>query len=321
MFPYCIGQSLGIISAGVEALWARSEVDVQRFLGVGGLAEGNELLEQRLQVAEGPLSGPINRRRVGVIVNLHKQTIHTIGNAGTCHTGDKLTETTAGNTTTLKGTASWLLEGMGHISNHWALRIAHPLEVTGIHNQIAVPNHGSTLADHDVGVASPADLVGRVAHHTGSAHLTLLDVDDLASLGSSNNQVGLTAQEGRDLDDISNLADLLSLPRLMDVGHYRDTVGVLHLLQDTQALLHARATEAGSTGAIGLVEGALEDVGDSKLVANRLDVAAHLQAVLLRLDDVGASHEEKTGGAGGGGLAVLVELSLLHGDVGSHDVG
>ena len=38
------------------------------------------------------------------------------------------------------------------------------------------------------------------------------------------------------------------------------------------------------------------------LVADGLDVATHLQAVLLRLDDVGSSHKEEAIGAVGRSL-------------------
>ena len=43
------------------------------------------------------------------------------------------------------------------------------------------------------------------------------------------------------------------------------------------------------------------------LVADRLDVSAHLQAVLLRLDDVGAGHEEESLLAASGDLRTHAE--------------
>mmetsp|Transcript_18036 Transcript_18036/g.32119 ORF Transcript_18036/g.32119 Transcript_18036/m.32119 type:complete len:281 (+) Transcript_18036:52-894(+) len=250
----CCNYLLGVVGAGVESLWAGGDVQGESLLGVGGLRNGDQLLQQGLQVAQRPLGGAVHGGGGGVVVDLHKQTVNAVGDAGTSHAGDELTVAARGDATALQGAASGLLQRVGDVGDDGALGVAHPDEVTGVDDQVRVTYHGAALAHHDVGVARPTDLVGRVAHDRGGAHLALLDVHNLPGLGGGDDEVGLTAQEGGDLDNIGHLAHRLALPALVHVGHDGHAVGVLHLLQHPEALLHAGATEARGRGTVGLVE-------------------------------------------------------------------
>lgn len=64
-----------------------------------------------------------------------------------------------------------------------------------------------------------------------------------------------------------------------------------------EAFLYARPSKGGSAGAVGFVKTRFEDQLDAQAVSDCLDLATHLQAVLLRLNDIGASHKEKRLGA------------------------
>ena len=74
-----------------------------------------------------------------------------------------------------------------------------------------------------------------------------------------------------------------------------------------QALLQARATEGCGAGAVGLVKAGLEDQQQAQTVRHRLDVFGQPQRMLLRLNDVGAGHDEERLC----NLESLVELRLL----------
>lgn len=46
-----------------------------------------------------------------------------------------------------------LLQSMRHICSDGAAGVSHQHQVSGVHHQIAVAEHGPTLADQDVGIA------------------------------------------------------------------------------------------------------------------------------------------------------------------------
>lgn len=60
-----------------------------------------------------------------------------------------------------------------------------------------------------------------------------------------------------------------------------------------ESLVDAGPAEGLGTGAVGLVEAGLEYELDAHAVRHLLDLAAHLEDVLLGLDDVGPSHQEE----------------------------
>ena len=70
----------------------------------------------------------------------------------------------------------------------------------------------------------------------------------------------------------------------------------LHLGQDLQALVHARAAEAGAARAVGLVVAALEDEGDAERGGDLLQRAGDVHLQLLGLDHAGAGDQEEAAG-------------------------
>ena len=64
--------------------------------------------------------------------------------------------------------------------------------------------------------------------------LALLDVDDAAGAAGGQQQVGLAAEERRDLQDVGHLGGRLGLRRLVDVGEDGKAFG-LDAGQDAQS--------------------------------------------------------------------------------------
>ncbi len=60
-----------------------------------------------------------------------------------------------------------------------------------------------------------------------------------------------------------------------------------------EALFDAGAPERRRAGPVGLVEAGLEHQLDAQRIGDGFDLAAHLQAVLLRLDDIWTGHQEE----------------------------
>ena len=80
------------------------------------------------------------------------------------------------------------------------------------------------LGDDDARVAGVHDLPHRVRHVVGRQELTLLDVDDASGLRRGHQEVGLPAQERRNLQDVGHRGRGRRVRRLVDVGENRDTV-------------------------------------------------------------------------------------------------
>jgi hypothetical protein len=87
----------------------------------------------------------------------------------------------------------------------------------------------------------------------------------------------VATEEGRHLHQVRDRCDRLGLPRFMQVGCDRDVQLRLHLGQHRKAILQTRAAIAPDRGSVGLVEAGLEDVGQAKFRADRLELLADAQ--------------------------------------------
>src|SRR5690606_11814901 len=76
-------------------------------------------------------------------------------------------------------------------------------------------------------------------------------------------------------------------------GQHRHAELAAYLAQHAQPLLHARATEAGAGGAVGLVEARLEDEVDPEAPGDLLEPAGNIQLQLLGFDHAGACDQEQ----------------------------
>jgi hypothetical protein len=71
--------------------------------------------------------------------------------------------------------------------------------------------------------------------------LGLLDVYDTARARDLDHEIGLTGEKCRDLQDIDNLRNGLSLSYLVYVGHQRHSESLLDFIEDAEALVYADA--------------------------------------------------------------------------------
>ena len=71
------------------------------------------------------------------------------------------------------------------------------------------------------GLPASTHLRDRVPHVVGREELALLDVDDAAGPRRGDEQVGLPAEERRNLQDVGDLGGRRRLRRLVDVGEDR----------------------------------------------------------------------------------------------------
>src|SRR5277367_2212097 len=140
-----------------------------------------------------------------------------------------------------------------------------------------------------------------MVHVPGGDELAFLDVDSAAGLCGGDEQVGLTAKEGGNLEHVGAFGGDGTVGGFVDVGEDGQAGGFGEAAQDGCAFLEAGAAEALDRGTVGLVIGSFEDVGHAQVGGNALDGVGHLADVRFTLDDAGTGDEKEFASANGNG--------------------
>ena len=150
-------------------------------------------------------------------------------------------------------------------------------------------------------------------HVPGGEELALLDVDCGAGLAGGDQEVGLAAEEGGDLQDIDCLGGWAAVFAFVNVGQDGDAVFLANVSEDLQASDHADAAWGGAAGAVGLVVARLEDQGDVQAGRDLDEGGGALVGMLSTLDLARARDENKR--------QVIADGDLADDDVGHPDFG
>ena len=94
-----------------------------------------------------------------------------------------------------------LLDGVGGVEDD-GREPAHDGERAEIDDEVVVAEGGAALGEEDALVAGGANFLDAVAHVPGRDELAFLDVDGAAGFAGGDEQVGLTAEERGNLEDI-----------------------------------------------------------------------------------------------------------------------
>ena len=106
-------------------------------------------------------------------------------------------------------------------------------------------------------------------------------------------QVGLAAEEGGDLEDVDGLGRDLALAGLMDVGEDRKAGLASQAAEDAGPFDETGAAKTFYAGAVCLVVAGLEDEGDGEVGGNALQGVGQGADVMFALDDAGAGYQEE----------------------------
>lgn len=82
-----------------------------------------------------------------------------------------------------------------------------------------------------------------------------------ACLSSGDDKIGLSAQEGRDLDQIDNSSDLLGLFRRVDISSGGDAEFLFDGFEMLEPLLDPDPSFGFDGGSVGFIETRFEDIG------------------------------------------------------------
>src|SRR5579862_6065689 len=97
-------------------------------------------------------------------------------------------------------------------------------------------------------------------------------------------QVGLTHEERRNLDDVHDLRRRMRLRDFMNVGEHGHANLALYPRERLQSRLEPGTSKRGVAGAIRLIEGAFEDVGESRIARDLRDARGMAERGVFALD-------------------------------------
>ena len=208
-----------------------------------------------------------------------------------------------------------LLQRMGHVHHHGHLEAAHGGQVAEVHHQFGIAKGIAALGEQNVGVAGLPHLVNGKLHGLAAQKLAFFDVYHLAGLGSGDEQIGLPAQERRDLQHIHVLRGQRGLARFVDIGDGGHPNFAPHFLQDAQRRFVANTGKGVEPRAVGLAVGTFKDEGNLQLVRHVFDALGNAQGHVFAFDDAGTGHEEKLARIG------VAKMRKGVGEGGKHRVG
>ena len=163
-------------------------------------------------------------------------------------------------------------------------KLAHDWQGTHVHDQIVVAEAGSTLREENTAVSRGGNLLDGMLHIPGRNKLAFFYIDGAPRFARGQQQIGLAAQKGRDLQHIGSFCSNFALRRLVHIGQHRQSGRFSQPPQNGGAFFQARSAKAGHRGAVGLVIRGLEDIGDAEIGGNALDGVRHFAHMRFAFD-------------------------------------
>ena len=246
-----------------------------------------KLLKQRFEAIEVESVRAVGFGVGGIVVNFEEDAVDAGGNGGAREYGDEL-RLAAGDAVRGGG----CLHGVRAVEDDGG-EGAHDGQRAHVDDEIVIAEAGAAFGEEDAAVAGEGDLCNGVLHVLGRDELTLLHVDGATGFSGGDEQVGLTAEEGGNLEDIAGLGDGGAVLGLVHVGEDGEVRLFGDAAQDARAFGESGTAEARDRGAVGLVVRSLEDVGDGEVAGDALNGIGHEARMLLAFDDARAGDEEE----------------------------
>jgi hypothetical protein len=187
-------------------------------------------------------------------------------------------------------------------------RGAHARDRAHVDHEVAVAEERAALGDRD-GVAGrqrralapaarPPHLVDRAAHPLGVHPLPFLDVHRAPRRAGRLEEVGLAAQERRDLQHVGDLGDRCALLGEVHVREDAQPGLLFHAGERREPALEPRTTRRAGVRTIGLVEAGLEHHAAGDSVAETRDVFGDAEVERVVLELARAGDEEQRAARG-----------------------
>src|SRR6266550_86629 len=236
--------------------------------------------------------GPVGRRPVGIGVRLEEEPVRARGGGGVQERRDELAQPAA----RAPLSPARLLHRVGGVVHHRdAARGPQAGEVPHIHHQVAVAEERAALGDRQLRRPASAQLLHRALHRVGRQPLPLLHVDGPPGPAGGEEQIGLAAQERRDLQHVGHLSRGRHLAHLVDVGEDGKAGLRANGGERRESALQTRTARALQARAVRLVVGGFVDDVYAKLGAELGERFTDPQVQVVRFDDAGPRDQERGG--------------------------
>lgn len=121
---------------------------------------------------------------------------------------------------------------MGGVENNGVAGGFHNLQAAHVNDKIVIAKAAAAFTQADAVIARAAGLGQHMAHLPGRKELPLLDIHRLVRSGSGQQQIGLAAEECRDLQHVHCFGHGYGLFRQMDIRDDGDVITFPHFRQD-----------------------------------------------------------------------------------------
>ena len=130
------------------------------------------------------------------------------------------------------------LDAVGGVEYGGVTVPGHDRERAHVDDEVLVAKGRSALGLPDLGAASVPKLGDHMEHFLRGQELALLDVDNAAGRRRREQQVGLAAEKGGDLQDVADGRNVVHLGHFVDIGQHGESVVAPH--EGQQALVPRR---------------------------------------------------------------------------------
>jgi hypothetical protein len=222
---------------------------------------------QALGPSESARAAVASARRIGM--RFHEQTRHPACHRRAGEHGNELALAAR------RGAlAAGQLHRVGGIEHHRASGFAQDRKRAHVGHQVVVTEACAALAHHD-GVAgggipprgfdgSGPRLVDHMLHVARRKELRFLEVDRPSRRGHRANEIGLTREKCRRLENIDHGRHLADLRGVVNIGEHRHAQLATHVGKDRKPALDSRTAERRARTAVGLVERGFVDERDAE---------------------------------------------------------
>jgi hypothetical protein len=151
----------------------------------------------------------------------------------------------------------------------------------------------ATLGDQDARVTAFGHFRDRVPDVVWREELAFLDVDHASGSGRRNQQIGLPAEECRNLQNVGDVGRRLRVGWFVNVGDDRHAERRLDPRQHAKSLVEARSAERADRGAVRFVVRRLEDVRETGASRDVGHAPRDVVSVLLAFDHTRAGDQRQ----------------------------
>ena len=143
---------------------------------------------------------------------------------------------------------------MSSIHNYRITQFTHYCQTTHISYKSIITKARTTFSKHQVLVTCFFNFSNNIFHIPRSKKLRLFNIYSFTSFCRSINQISLTAQKCRNLQNVNNFCCFISVPRFMDISYNRNTQIFFDLSQNFQTFINTRTSKRVNRGTISLIK-------------------------------------------------------------------